>query len=172
MHLEKCKHGHIYDTEKFRTCPHCYGKVGDMDQSELLGMNQLDRDTGVPDEVVSKQFDILHMRRVVGMLICTSGGMMGQGFLLKEGENVIGRGANMDVPVVLDETVSRKNHAVIQYHMQEDRFILECEAGRDDIRLNEKPVKPGSRMKNGDRLQLGSCELILVEAGNVWRASR
>lgn len=104
----------------------------------------------------------------MGMLVCVAGQMAGEAFVLKEGENVIGRGANMDVALTYEDTISRQRHAVLVWDARQQAFVLQYDESRQDVWINENSVPSGSVVSDRDVLRLGTCELILVEAGDIW----
>jgi hypothetical protein len=103
------------------------------------------------------------------MLVCVEGAMLGEGFLLKEGENSIGRASNMDVALTREVTISRKEHAIIYYDQNTDSFTLTV--GKEDavVLCNDIWVKTDCRLQDRDELVLGECRLVFIEAGNVWQ---
>lgn len=170
MQLIKCELGHIYDAEKFRSCPHCYG-VGMTkdDEADALGMLQADKTTEQSETVEQKQYYVMHRRRVQGILVCVEGRMKGAAFELREGENVIGRSSNMDVALNLEESISRQAHASIECDPDDQRFVLKFEETRRDVWVNGHTVEPGSLIVDRDVIRLGDCELVLVDVGDVWK---
>lgn len=169
MHLTKCELGHIYDTEKFRSCPHCYSaNMTQEDEEDALGAFQADKSTEQASVEETRQFYVLHRRKTVGMLICIEGQMKGDAFLLKEGDNIIGRGSNMDVALTMEETISRQSHATIDFDEKKGVFTLSYNKERDDVLVNGRRPKTGKTLAGRDQIQLGDCKLILIEAGDVW----
>jgi acetyltransferase-like isoleucine patch superfamily enzyme len=169
MHLLKCENEHIYDSDKFRTCPHCSRITFDAAGLDIYGLNQADVDTEIPGDELQENYERIAMRRTVGMLVCVEGAMLGEGFLLKEGENSIGRASNMDVALTREVTISRKEHAIIYYDRNTDSFTLTV--GKEDavVLCNDVWVKTNCRLQDRDELVLGECRLVFVEAGNVWQ---
>lgn len=170
MHLLKCENGHIYDTDKFRSCPHCFSiptEYAAMCEGALE--NQSEVDTEIPEEKLRSQYEKLCRRKVVGMLVCVEGDMQGEGFLLREGENVIGRASNMDVALTQESTVSRKHHASIVCDVKEWSYTLTVKDAKKGVLVNGQGVEQAIALKNHDQLQLGDCKLIFVEAGEIWK---
>ena len=168
MHLLKCQQGHVYDEDKFRSCPHCSRVDMDIIVGDTFGMNQTDVDTKIPKEANLDEYSRIGMRKVVGMLICTEGHMQGSGFLLKEGENDIGRASNMDVALIRETTISRKIHAVISYG-EDKKYVLHPGEDNAEVFCNGRPVKKKRALKDRDVIQLGDCRLVLIEAGDIWQ---
>lgn len=106
----------------------------------------------------------------MGMLICIEGRMQGDAFLLKEGDNIIGRGSNMDVALTMEETISRQSHATIDYDEKKRVFTLSYDKERNDVLVNGRRPKPGRTLADRDKIQLGECKLILIEAGDIWES--
>ena len=49
MHLMKCENGHIYDKDKFRSCPQCSNIVLEAAIMDRTAYSQADTDTEVPE---------------------------------------------------------------------------------------------------------------------------
>lgn len=167
MQLIKCENGHIYNAEKFRSCPHCSKvKLAGKAPSDTFGRNQADVETALAEAAAGSEQDVLTYKRVVGMLVVTNGEMTGAGFLLKEGVNSIGRSSNMDVALTAEPTVSRKIHAVIEYAGED--FSIQVPDDRKDVLVNDEQVGGTKTLSDRDRIRLGDCSLILIDVGSVW----
>lgn len=172
MNMTKCKLGHIYDSDKFRSCPHCC--TPDMtldDEDDMLGAYQADKETEQPGEIEQKNFHVIMRRKAVGMLVCVDGAMRGDAFVLREGDNIIGRNSNMDVALTLEESISRSAHAVIRFE-DDCSFVLQYSEDRKDVSVNGSRVANGTILRDRDVIRLGSCELTLIGAGDVWESRK
>lgn len=96
-----------------------------------------------------------------GYLICTAGEDYGTGFLLKTGNNTIGRSASMDV-VVMDPKVSREKQAFVIYEPLRREFYIRPGEGTGLCYLNQELVLEPTKMKAFDRIQLGDTKLMLI----------
>ncbi len=123
MKMVKCIMGHKYNAEKFNVCPHCASMEAEAQSAATLEKEADDVDTEEPDTVKQQKYEIVGRRKVVGCLICVKGAMMGEGFFLVEGHNDIGRGANLEVVLSKELTVSRKAHACITYERRRTGII-------------------------------------------------
>lgn len=168
MHLLKCGQGHIYDADKFRSCPHCSKIDIDIAVADTFGENQADVDTEIPEGERLEEYEQIGIRKTVGMLVCVKGQMMGAGFLLMEGENDIGRASNMDVALVREVTISRKYNASICYN-EKGEYILKVGKDKGEVFCNGKLVESECVLKDRDELELGECRLVLIEAGSIWQ---
>lgn len=172
MHMIKCKLGHIYDSDKFRSCPHCYtaGMTLD-DEADMLGEYQEDKETEQPGVIEQKNYRVLVRRKAVGMLICVKGEMRGDAFILREGDNIIGRNSNMDVALTQEESISRSGHAAIRFE-EDCSFVLKYSGNRNDVSVNGSKAVDGARLSDRDIIRLGSCELMLIGAGDIWEKGK
>ncbi|MBO5469881.1 MAG: hypothetical protein J6A03_09130 [Lachnospiraceae bacterium] len=50
MHLIKCENEHIYDKDKFRSCPHCSKIRIEVRQPDTYGFGQKDVETATPEK--------------------------------------------------------------------------------------------------------------------------
>ena len=168
MQLTKCENGHIYNMEKFRSCPHC-SRLEPVDRltSDTYGHNQADVETAIAEESVKGEVGVIIEKRVVGMLIVTAGEMKGAGFLLKEGSNSIGRSSNMDVALISEPTVSRKQHAVIEY--ADDRYVIKVMDKDRNVYVDGKLIIRSEELSDRAVIGLGDCSLTLIEAGSIWK---
>lgn len=168
MKLIKCENNHIYDGNKFRSCPHCSGIVADPLLAAVFGAEQSDVDTNIPEPSQQEHYERISRRKTVGMLICTRGNMVGAGFLLKTGENVIGRAANMDVALVGEITVSRNRQMTIWYTEEDKQYYLDVAKGKSEVLCNQKVVTDRICLEDRDEIVIGDCHLIFIKAGDVW----
>ena len=98
--------------------------------------------------------------------------MQGEGFFLVEGQNDIGRGANLEVVLSKELTVSRKAQACILYDKKENRFYLTAEEGRKEVLCNGKVVTKKIPLVNESEIQIGQCVLRFVAFCNsnfMWK---
>ena len=166
MYLLKCEQGHIYDADKFRSCPHCSRIDMSMAVADTFGKDQANVETKIPKGDQLTEYEQISFRKTVGMLVCVKGQMKGAGFLLREGENDIGRASNMDVALVREVTISRKSSVSICYN-EKGEYILRVAEGK--VFCNGKLVKSEMVLNDRDVLELGKCKLVLIEAGSIWK---
>ncbi|MBR1598136.1 MAG: FHA domain-containing protein [Lachnospiraceae bacterium] len=161
MRMVKCFKGHMYNAEKFSSCPQCAAMEAE-GQSINSQVDQADIDTEDPVTVKRQVYEIVGRRKVVGCLICVEGVMKGEGFLLVEGDNDIGRGANLEVVLSKETTVSRKAHACISYNPEDNSYILSAAKDKKDVIYDGNQVSEPVTIKDGKMLRIGQCELRFV----------
>lgn len=99
---------------------------------------------------------------VVGWLVCTKGSHRGEDFRLRSGRNFIGRGADMDVYLRGETTVSRDKHAIVLYEPKQRIFLAQMGESHELVYLDDELLLSSTQMKAKDRLQIGEVELMLI----------
>lgn len=160
MKMTKCIKGHIYNAEKFHVCPHCLIKETQKEVAVGLEVNQEDIDTEEPSLVKQQKYEIVGRRKVVGCLVCVKGTMAGEGFFLVEGENDIGRAANLEVVLSKELTVSRKPHACISF--EEGSYMLTPAKEKKDVWCNGVIVQEDVLLVKNDMIQIAQCILRFI----------
>lgn len=167
MKMVKCMKGHIYNAEKFNSCPQCAGMQVKGQDMESVVDEQDDIDTEEPDAAKQQKYEIIGRRKVVGCLICVKGTMMGEGFFLREGHNDIGGGANLEVVLSKEFTVSRKAHACITYDKEKNQYQLAIAEGKKDVVYNGMVVEEPVLLEHGGIIRIGQCSLRFVAFCNA-----
>lgn len=161
MNITKCANNHFFDREKFPTCPHCAAALATSAPEDLLGTKQSKIATAKPQPDKLSDYQN-YTRKTTGFVICVEGIMTGEGFILREGENHIGRSANMDVALIYEPSVSRIDHALITYHHKTNKFTLESRDIRQTVLHNHKPVQKTVTLSSHDLLTIGNCQLVFL----------
>lgn len=162
MNLIKCKNGHFYDSEKFLSCPHCANKVAEPTITDILGKEQGAVCTDPPEMYAAFDSSKTTTKKTVGWLVCISGHMLGESFILREGDNRIGRAPGMDISLPYEPTVSRDRHAIITYNAARNSFVLHTSEHEEQILCNNKKIKNRKTIKSHDIITLGDCSLLFV----------
>lgn len=110
---------------------------------------------------------------VVGWLVCVEGKHYGEDFRIRMGRNFIGRGANMDIVLPNDSSISREKHSIIVYEPQENMYVLLAGESKELSYLNGQVVLSPQLLKPYDKIKLGNTVLMFVPlCGDsfVWKA--
>lgn len=99
---------------------------------------------------------------VVGWLVCVEGKHYGEDFKIRMGRNFIGRGANMDIVLPNDSSISREKHSIIVYEPQENMFVLLAGESKELSYLNGQVVLSPQLLKPYDKIRLGGSVLMFV----------
>lgn len=162
MNITRCQNNHYFDIDKFVSCPHCANQMAETTVEDIFGKSQKNVDTAIPNIDSQKNYQKSTRNKTVGWLVCIGGAMLGESFILREGDNFIGRAGNMDVALVYETSVSRSKHAVITYEANKNACILHSPKNSGQTFCNNKVVKVRRKLKNQDVITLGNCVLLFV----------
>lgn len=188
MKQVRCNRGHFYDADKFDSCPHCADIHDSVTPPNVTVTKTQDEPTVTRDDedvkgktaVVPPHFELdwgvqpttgepvtlcqfsKDGNPVVGWLVCTKGEHRGKDFRLRSGRNFIGRGANMDVCLKGESTVSRDKHAIVLYEPHQRIFLAQMGESHELVYLNGELLLSSTQMKAKDRLQIGDAEMMLI----------
>lgn len=99
---------------------------------------------------------------VVGWLVCVDGPAEGTDYRIRAGYNYIGRGENMDICILGDNSIGRERHAMIAYDPQEKIYFFGPADGRSIVRKNDKMVMVPTELAAYDVVRIGSTKLMFV----------
>jgi pSer/pThr/pTyr-binding forkhead associated (FHA) protein len=100
--------------------------------------------------------------RRVAMLRIRNGGFEGMTYSLEGEETIIGRNPNTDI-TLLDEGISRE-HALVHYDPDLDRYTIEDLQSTNGTKVNGKRVR-SAELQPGDTLQVGNTLFEFVREG-------
>lgn len=100
MSLVRCPNGHVYNTKRYgKICPYCSMKS----QEETAATKPVGFEP--PVEILMEE-----VRPVCGWLVCIEGARVGMDYKIFKGKNFVGRGDAMDIQILGDNEINRKNH--------------------------------------------------------------
>lgn len=167
MNLQKCENGHIYDMDKFPYCPMCAIGPDKIDMSAEKAPGKVytaNPSLEKKEQVILGKFDRKEFHnRTVGWLVCLSGILEGESFVLREKTNRIGRADQMDICLYCEPSVSRVDHAVILYQPSKHCCMLSVNESKGNIRINDKPVNYNQTLHHRDIIAFGNCTCMYIE---------
>lgn len=108
---------------------------------------------------------------VTGWLVCTEGPEKGRDYRLHHGFNRIGRDMDMDVQVMDDPTITRKNHCSVVYDEKSGQFSLVPGSGTLTYYHTELLAGP-KKLEAGDEIKMGNSVFVFIPfcvEGRVWK---
>jgi hypothetical protein len=147
----RCKNGHVFPKRQGRVCPYC-------------GLS-VDRDDGAtaPPRGASEVESMLLFQKIMpvcGWLACIDGPRQGMSFNLHSGKNFIGRADDMDVRLPGDDSVARRNHAVIAFDPKNRVFMLLPGESEGLVYLNGEAVYEARQLTDMSLIKLGRTSLL------------
>jgi hypothetical protein len=95
-----------------------------------------------------------------GWLTCVSGPRQGQSYVIRGGKNFIGRADDMDIRLLGDDSVARRNHAIVAYDAMNRQFMLLPGESNELVYLDGKAVFLPTPIEDMSVIQLGRVRLL------------
>jgi len=95
-------------------CPYCNLETNTQEKQE----------TGITEDDVEKLIGYEEADPVCGWLVCIKGPRQGKDYKIRDGKNFIGRADDMDIQILGDNEISRRNHAVIAFDKKTKETVL------------------------------------------------
>jgi len=99
---------------------------------------------------------------VVGWLVCIEGPEKGRDYRLLDRINTIGRGAENDVVLEMEQSVSQKNHARLAYDAKHNNFQMIPGEGRNITYVNDAPLYVPQLLHAYDVIEFGETKLLFI----------
>ncbi|MFD7523418.1 FHA domain-containing protein [Paenibacillus chitinolyticus] len=160
MSLTRCANGHMFSTRKHgNTCPYCSIVVEPpASRAEESRAQRVQED----DKTMPFLGETIGIEPVAGWLVCIEGPQMGQDYRIMAEKNFIGRSEEMHIRIIGDNTISRRNHAVIVYDPKKRNFyLLPGDASGLAYHNNEAVYSP-VELTAYDLLQLGRSKFVFI----------
>ncbi len=160
--LIRCQNGHLFSKKRYGTvCPYCNVETETREKKEV-------QKTEVDMEEELFREDI---KPVCGWLVCISGPRQGKDYKIVQGKNFIGRADDMDIQILGDNEISRRNHAIIVFDPKKKETVLLPGDSNGLVYLNENAVYTPMTLSSYDKIELGkSVFAFLPFCGNhfMW----
>ncbi len=160
--LIRCENGHLFSKKRYGTvCPYCNIETATPEKKEAQ-RTEID----IEEELFRE--DIMP---VCGWLGCISGPRQGKDYKIVRGKNFIGRADDMDIQILGDNEISRRNHAVIVFDPKKRETVLLPGDSNGLVYLNENAVYTPMVLSSYDKIEMGrSVFAFLPFCGNhfMW----
>lgn len=146
MSLGKCPAGHVYSQRRFGTnCPYCKPKREEEEKETLEGAENNKK-----------------KKRIYGWLVCSKGPDAGSDYKIHGGKNFIGRGEDMDIKILGDNSISKRNHAVLAYDIKLDKAMLLPGDSEGMVYLGGEAVYLPTKLHSYDKIEIGNSLFVYV----------
>ncbi len=152
MGLVRCPNGHVYNARRYgKLCPYCNMKLSEEEEEKMpAGFEP-------PVEILEEEVE-----PVCGWLVCISGARVGMDYKIHNGKNFVGRGDDMDIQILGDNEINRKNHAVIVYDRKKRNTVILPGDSSGLAYLNEEAVYVPTELKPYDTIEMGKSRFLFL----------
>lgn len=151
--LIRCQNGHLFSKKRYGTvCPYCNIETATQEKKETA-KSEID----IEEELF--QDDI---KPVCGWIVCISGPRQGKDYKIVSGKNFVGRADDMDIQILGDNEISRRNHAVIVFDPKKKETVLLPGDSNGLVYLNENAVYVPASLNPYDKIELGKSVFVFI----------
>ena len=154
MALTRCPEGHLFSSRKYgNVCPYCSKTVLTSNDKGSAD----DDDEGTP-----YLGDLEIMDPVTGWLVCIDGPSKGRDYKIHSEKNFVGRSDGMDIQILGDNNIAKRNHAVIVYEPKRRATLILPGDSQGLVYHNEEAVYTPKELKGFDTIELGKSKFLFV----------
>ena len=158
MSLTKCPEGHLFSSRRYgNICPYC-------DQVVALGTkkNDVEEDPNgaFSDSPLMGELEI--MDPVTGWLVCIEGPPKGRDYRIFTEKNFIGRSEQMDIQILGDNKIAKKNHAVLVYDPKKRQSLILPGDSHGLVYVNDEAIYTPVELAPYDVIELGVSKFIFI----------
>jgi hypothetical protein len=106
--------------------------------------------------------DLEIMDPVTGWLICIDGPSKGRDYRIMTEKNFVGRADGMDIQVLGDNHIARRNHAVLVYDPKKRKTILLPGDSQGLVYVNDEAVYAPVELAPYDSIELGKSKFLFI----------
>ena len=151
--LQRCGNGHMFSTRRHGTvCPYCNMETATQER----------RETGIADTDVDALLTYADAEPVCGWLVCVEGARQGKDYKIRNGKNFIGRADDMDIQILGDNQISRRNHAVIVYDKKKNETSLLPGDSNGIAYIGEEACYTPTKLENFEVIEIGASKFVFV----------
>ena len=151
--LIRCQNGHMFSSRRYGTvCPYCNIETATKERIE----------TGQTDTEIEEMLFLEEVLPVCGWIVCISGARQGKDYKIKSGKNFVGRADDMDIQILGDNQISRKNHTVIVFDSKKRETMLLPGDSNGIVYLNDNAVYTPSVLNPYDIIELGQSKFLFI----------
>ena len=148
-----CENGHAFSKKRYGTvCPYCNMETATKEKNE----------TGLSDTDIEEKLFRETIKPVCGFLVCIEGARQGKDYKIISGKNFVGRADDMDIQILGDNEISRRNHAIVVYDPKKKETVLLPGDANGIVYLSENAIYSPTVLMAYDVIELGKSKFIFL----------
>ncbi|MCE5285306.1 MAG: FHA domain-containing protein [Pelosinus sp.] len=153
MSLTRCQNGHMFSARRYGTvCPYCNIETAVKEKPELQV-----KETELEEDLYYEEIE-----PVCGWLVCIDGPQKGLDYKVRTGKNFIGRGDDMDIQILRDNAIARRNHAIMVYDPKNRNTVLLPGESTGIAYLNGDAVYVPQELAAYDIVEMGKSKFLFI----------
>lgn len=99
---------------------------------------------------------------VVGWLVCIEGFEKGKDYRLTNKRNFVGSSTDLDVCILGDKKIEKKNNFVITYNEKQKVFVISPGETGNLVYVNKKAIYETTKLDSYSLIEIGDTKLVFV----------
>jgi len=120
------------------------------------------RDSNATVALTESEMDYLPRVHARAFLVCIDGPMTGASYVFQESRAVIGRQKNYEIALYRDISVSRSQHAIINYYSDSFRYTVSLGDPDKKVSVNGTFIESETDLKLYDVIGIGQTRLLFI----------
>lgn len=151
--LIRCQNGHMFSSRRYGTiCPYCNIETATREKKET-DLSEID---------VEETLFLNEEHPVCGWIVCIAGPRRGKDYKIMAGKNFVGRADDMDIQILGDNKISRRNHCVIVYDEKQAKTVMLPGDSNGIVYLNEEAVYSPVPLSEFDVIEMGESKFLFM----------
>ena len=151
--LIRCQNGHMFSSRRYGTvCPYCNIETATREKKE----------TGQTEIEVEEALFLQEEHPVCGWIVCIEGARKGKDYKVMAGKNFVGRADDMDIQILGDNKISRRNHGVIVFDPKKRETVLLPGDSNGLVYHNDGAVYTPTVLSAFDLIEMGESRFVFV----------
>ena len=151
--LIRCQNGHLFSGRRYGTvCPYCNIETATREK----------KDVEKTQEDIEELLFLEEERPVCGWIVCISGPRKGKDYKVMDGKNFIGCADDMDIQILGDNRIDRRNHAVIVFDAKKQENMLLPGDSNGLVYLNDEAVYVPQSLSPYDVIEMGASKFLFI----------
>lgn len=151
--LIRCQNGHMFSSRRYGTiCPYCNIETATREKKE----------TNISEIDVEEALFLNEEHPVCGWLVCIEGARVGKDYKVKAGKNFVGRADDMDIQILGDNKISRRNHCIIVYEEKHGNFMILPGDGNGIVYHSGEAVYSPVQLSEYDVIEMGESKFLFI----------
>ena len=152
--LIRCQNGHLFSSRRYGTvCPFCNIETATQEKRETMA---------VSGEAAEELLLAQETAPVCGWIVCIAGPRQGKDYKIRNGKNFMGRADDMDIQILGDSKISRRNHGVIVFDPKKRETVLLPGDSNGLVYHNDEAVYTPTVLNAYDVIEMGDSTFVFV----------
>ena len=158
MSLTRCPEGHLFSSRRYgNICPYC-NKAVVLSNNK----NQSEDAEGNYNENMPYLGDLEVMDPVTGWLVCIEGPSKGRDYRILTEKNFIGRADGMDIQILGDNHIAKRNHAILVYDPKKRNTLILPGDSQGLVYVNDEAVYSPLELSEYDTIEMGKSKFLFI----------